>query len=114
MTITVCGSCQDQVKMDTLLQGGVPNPANQDDTCKDSLKMRKTNFKTDLSKGSTEQYRVSHDYNCAWSKPVPGKVQEEVRTCQASDNTKIKSEEKEITPRIQPRLFRPVVEPDAG
>ena len=34
--------------MDTLLQDGVPNPANQDDICKDSLRMRKTNFKTDL------------------------------------------------------------------
>ena len=48
MTKTVCGSCQDQVKMETLMQDGVPNPANKDDTCKDSLRMIKTNFKTDL------------------------------------------------------------------
>ena len=48
MTINACGSCQDQVKMDTLLQDGVPNPANQDDICKDRLRMRRTNFKTDL------------------------------------------------------------------
>ena len=34
--------------MGTLLQDGVPNPANKDETCKDSLRMSKTSFKTEL------------------------------------------------------------------